>query len=159
MEKYGDAISQVVDVLKIVLSTLVISGINIAISGHILGYVFNLDESGDNYFNLPLRPVLKLRIIGNRVFAGFAAFTISLLIVGFFMPSTAQLIFIERLQATESVWLANQSLAAGISVIGCLVLGAFRMIYMMIKARKAIQPYEMSTPSLQERANNLINKS
>ena len=98
MKNYKNLISQAASGLEIVLSTLVISGINIAISGHILGYVLNLDESGDNYFLLPFPPILKLRINGNKVFAGFASFTLSLLIVGCFLPSIAKLIFIENLQ-------------------------------------------------------------
>ena len=120
-------------ILETVLSTLFISGINIIISGHILGYAFGLSTSGKDHFTLYLPPVIRLKVSGKRTFAGFAAFTISLLMVGIFLSEYANQIFIVNLGATESRWTAAQSLAATLSLIFCLLISAVWMSVLTVQ--------------------------
>ena len=158
MKDESNIAEQVIKVLGLVFSSVVISGINIAISGHILGYVFNFAEEGENHFTLPLPPVLRVRISGNSVFAGFASFTLSLLLVGCLMSEMAVQIFIHQLDATSSKWVACQSLAAGISVILCLVLGGIRWFITDIFNRKRIERMKKDVLTPEERVRRLIGK-
>jgi hypothetical protein len=147
---------KILDLLALVFSTIVISGINIAISGHILGYVLNLDTSGDNHFTIPLPPVLRLEVKGSRVVAGFCAFSLSLLLVGVFLPGLSREVFIERLQATDSRWTAAQSLAAILSVALCVIAGSIKAfaisLFGILAQRKEI------SESPEERARRLASR-
>jgi hypothetical protein len=138
------------DRLGVLFSTVFISGINIALSGHLLGYILNLDERGANMFTLKIPFMLTIKIKGNKVIAGFAAFSISLMIVGFWFSDTAALVFMDRLKATESNWTACQALATSISLTFCLVIGGIKFFIQLIRV-------VLKTPKddLNQRAKNL----
>ena len=138
--------------LETLFSLLVISGINIVISGHLLGFVFDLDEDKPYYFNIPIPKIFQIGVKGREVIAGFAAFTISLLFVGVFLSDTAREIFIERMEATDSQWTACQSLATGLSVLLCLLLTMIRVVHSQIMIYHDKRP---KVPSLDERAKRL----
>jgi hypothetical protein len=157
----------VLETLGVVFSTVVISGINIIISGHLLGYVLNFGEGGspsshdvtpgkNNIFQIWFPWLLRLGITGNHVIAGFASFTISLLVVGIFLPRQARQIFIDNLQATDSQWIACQSLAAGLAVFVCVLLSGCRLICLFVGARSAAKRAILQEPSLRERADKLV---
>ena len=150
--------TNVVEILSTILSTVFISGINIIISGQILGHVFAFSQSGKNHFTLHVPLMLRLGIRGNRAFAGFAAFTISMLIVGIFLPKQANQIFIQNMGATESQWTAIQSLAASISVISCLILCALRSIWVTIRSWFIKRKESSIEPTAEERVRKLIEK-
>lgn len=147
--------ANIADVLSTVLSTVFISGINIIVSGHILGHIFAFRQTGKNYFTLQVPLMLRLGIRGNRAIAGFAAFTVSLLIVGIFLPDVANRLFIQNMGATDSQWTAIQSLAAAISVVFCLILGALRAIWVSIKSWIQKRKDESAEPTPKERARRL----
>ena len=75
-----DPFDQTLSALGLLFSVLMLAGINIAISGHLLGFVFNLETSGKEHFTLRIPFVLHLKIKGKQVAAGFAAFSLSLLV-------------------------------------------------------------------------------
>lgn len=146
-------INKILEYLGIIFSTVFISGINIALSGHLLGYILNLKGSEENKFIMKVPGVLQIKIQGDRVIAGFAAFSVSLIIVGFGFTETAKNVFITNLTATDSVWNACQGLAASISLSFCLVVGAIKFAFISIKMA-------CNTPSdnLNDRVQNLIKK-
>jgi len=150
--------TNLVEILSPILSTVFISGINIIISGHILGYVFDFSQSGKNHFTLRVPLILRLGIRGNRAFAGFAAFTISMLIVGIFLPKQANQIFIQNMGATNSQWTAIQSLAASISVVSCLILCALRSISVNIRSWFNKMKKASIEPTAEERVRKLTEK-
>jgi hypothetical protein len=123
----------ILELLGIVFSTVFISGMNIVLSGHLLGYVFSLDDRGSNRFTLKVPYILELKIKGDRVIAGFAAFSISLLFVGFFLSDIANTIFMDNLKATENAWTACQALATSISLSVCLISGGIKFFVIGVK--------------------------
>ena len=56
-----DALDQIVDALGLLFSVSMLAGINIAISGHLLGFVFNLEAGGKDHFTLRIPFVLHLK--------------------------------------------------------------------------------------------------
>jgi hypothetical protein len=120
--------------LAIIFSTIFISGINIILSGHLLGYVLNLNYESTNSFRLKIPWMLDIKIKGDRVFAGFAAFSISLLIVGIWFTDFANSVFINNLRATDSNWTACQALATSFSLSICLIVGGLKFSVLGIKA-------------------------
>lgn len=148
-------IDQLLEIINTILSTAFISGINIIVSGHILGYVFNLKGSKENHFTLQVPFVLKLGIVGNRAFAGFAAFTLSLLLVACCLSDFACKLFIVNLCATDNRWTATQALATSISVVVCLSILIGRAIWTCISIWQAKNRRPMDTPSPEERAKSL----
>lgn len=127
----------ILELLGIVFSTVFISGMNIILSGHLLGYVFNLNDHGGNRFTLKVPYILELKIRGDRVIAGFAAFSMSLMLVGFFLTDTAKTIFIDNLKATDNSWTACQALATSISLTVCLLSGGIKFFILGIKFASA----------------------
>ena len=144
--------AHLVDSLSILLSTVVISGINIAISGQLLGYVLGLNSDASDHFTLRIPYLFRLQAQGRQVAAGFASFSLSLLLVGLELPAVARRVFIDSLQATDKQWIACQGLAAIISVGVCLGLGAMRTSWSYYSAQVNV----IEAPSPQERAANLI---
>lgn len=144
----------------IILSTVVISGINIIVSGHLLGYTFgllkeDLDDHKNSWFRIWFPWVLHLGISGHCVYAGFASVAVFILFVGTCMSSTACTVFITNLGATDNKWVACQSLAASLSVLSCLIFASFRRIYDFCKA---IKQTGNSALALEERATRLVSE-
>ena len=149
-------VANIIDKLSTIFSTVSISGINIIISGHILGYLFSFNNSGKNHFTLLVPPILHLGVRGVRTFAGFAAFTISMLVVGYFLPEQATKIVIENMHAPCNQWTATQLLAASLSVVSCLILCAVRSICTIIYLRFSRMKRKAQEPTNEERVRKLI---
>jgi hypothetical protein len=134
--------------LGLVFSIVFLSGINIIISGHLLGYALKLTSEDreataakkgkpagqhqGNVFTLSI-PInvgvkLSLTVRGPQALAGFAAFGISLGIVGFFLSRQADIVFIHNLAATDNHFVACQALATLFSVVLCVVSGGLRLV-------------------------------
>lgn len=148
----------ITNALGTVFSILLIAGINIIVSGHLLGFVFDLDEKGDGHFKLPVPPVMNFGVYGNRVIAGFAAFALSFLCVIVFFIDFSIEVFITKLDATLNPLVAAQSLAALISVAVCVFLALIRYLFLNV----TIITYESERekrPSDEEIIDDLINKN
>lgn len=150
-----DVLEQITGSLSLLFSVLMLTGINIAISGHLLGFVFNLETSGRDHFTLRIPFILHLKITGRQVAAGFAAFSLPLLVVGLFLHKAANEIFVMSMQATDKQWLACLALAACVSIITCLFLGAIRMIWLMFDLWRENRK-KPPGPSPEERVQKLI---
>jgi hypothetical protein len=129
--------AQLVDLLVVVLSAVVISGINIIVSGHILGSILSLRPEGEYYIRIPLPPVLDMRIRGSSVVAGFSAFAISLLAVAAFWIDAAKSMFIAHMQATEKPLTACELLATLVSVLGCVLIATLVKGFQQLKGATA----------------------
>lgn len=147
--------SEIPEYLGLIFSTIFISGINIILSGHLLGYLLNLEDRSENSFRLRLPWMLDIKIQGDKVIAGFAAFSISLLLVGFKLSTIATTIFITNLEATDSQWTACQALATSISLTFCIIVGGIKFLF--INIRLGIKDAAV-TEMLDERVNKLIKK-
>lgn len=149
----------VIGLLGTILSTIFLSGVNIILSGHILGSAFNLKTTGSNFFTLNIPNFLYLEVKGDRAIAGFAAFAVSLIFVGIVLSDLAELLFIKNMRATDDKWTAVQSLAASLSVICCLIIGAFKsMVNSFLSWRKSRETEETQlTPN--ERVSSLIGRA
>ncbi len=129
-----------------VFSTVIISGINVVVSGHLLGYILNLEEKdGDkNYFGVSIPPFIKARAKGTRAIAGLAAFGVSIVIVGLFLSNQARDIFIVNMAATKSQWTACQALATSISLTFCILLAFIKVtwlkVWLVVNARDEKRP-------------------
>jgi hypothetical protein len=127
---------KIIELIQIILSAVVICGVNIIVSGHLLGIVLPFKESNENYIRIPLPPVLDIRINGQGAIAGFACFAISLLAVSLFWLDSAKMIFIERMNATDKPLLACELLSTLISVLICVFLSGF--IWSILQLRFAL---------------------
>jgi hypothetical protein len=134
--------------LGLVFSIVFLSAINIIISGHLLGYALKLTSedreataakkgktAGQNQGNvftlgIPINVGVKLSLTvrGPQALAGFAAFGISLGIIGFFLSRQADTVFVHNLGATENHFVACQALATLFSVVICVVSGGLRLV-------------------------------
>jgi hypothetical protein len=154
----SEVVQKIIDVLSLLLSTIFLSGINIAISGHLLGYVFGLNQDGEDDFTLRIPFMFTIRVKGACVVAGFTAYSLSLAIIGFEFSAAAKRVFIENLSATTSPWNACQGLAAILSVFLCLVCAGVRMIIDFRLARAAVARVTSTArqKTLEERAQSLI---
>lgn len=119
--------------LKLIFTHVFISGINIAISGHLLSYIFNLNEYGNNRFNIKIPFIFNIEIKGQGVIAGFAAFSLSLIFVGCWHTDLANDIFIENLKATNNIWTASQSLATSFSLTACIFIASIKYMYLNVR--------------------------
>lgn len=113
----------------------VIACINIGISGYLWGEILSLNKDGDDYFKVLIPRMFKLKITGQQVIAGFAAFTISLLFVGLFLHKIASNIFIDNLEITKNKTIACHLLATSSSVIFCILILCSKVVvnYFIIK--------------------------
>jgi len=117
-----------------IFSTVIISGINVVVSGHLLGYILDLEEKdGDNnYFGVSIPPFIKAKAKGARAIAGLAAFGVSIVIVGLFLSNQARDIFIVNMAATKSQWTACQALATSISLTFCIILAFVKVVCLKV---------------------------
>jgi hypothetical protein len=145
---------RLISLMGVVFSTVVLSGINIAVSGQLLGYLFNLGKDGSDHFTMKIPSMLEIKLRGAQVAAGFAAFTVSLLLVGIFLSTAAHRIFVVQLGATENRWIASQALATSLSVTVCLLLGGVKT--MVIVGRAYYLRQSVPVPSDTERVARLI---
>jgi len=145
--------SGIPDLIAIVLSTVVISGINIIISGHIIGQVFNLSSKGNYYFSIRIPLMIHLGVTGDRALAGFAAFTLSLVITGFFFHQMAVELIINNMSATQDKWIAIQCFAAALSLIVCLFIMLVKIIGSYVILTRL--PTQRAPQSREERARHL----
>lgn len=120
-----------------VFSFTLTAGINVIISGHLLGYVFGLKEDEENHFTIRIPPVFKLKATGQKVIAGFIGFAISLLIVMFLLNDLPKHLFIDQYKVTDNSWIALQTMAALVSVPICLILAFIRYV---LESRKPPMP-------------------
>lgn len=144
-----------VDMLELLFSTLFLSAINIVISGQILGEIFSLPTSGDDYFTLRVPSVMSLKVSGKATRAGFTAFAVSLLIVGVWLPEQATQIFSVNLRATESRWTAALSLAAALSLVSCLFIAGARALFLILRGAFVTRAHKPE-PTPDERVKMLV---
>ena len=143
----------IVDIISTILSTVVISGINIIISGHLLGSILRLSTDGKIFFSIRVPLVIHLDVRGKQALAGFAAFTISLFVTGVFFDQLAVEIVIDNMSATQSKWIAVQSFAAALSLAVCLFIGFVRLVGSYIFLARS--PPEKPKQSPEERVKQL----
>jgi hypothetical protein len=141
--------------ISLIFSTIFLSAINIAVSGHLLGYALGLSEKESDHFTIPIPYILRIKIRGSSVVAGFASLCISLLIVGLFISNVAHIIFINNLNATTSHWTACQLMATSVSVVVSLLIALVRTIIIFLKYSGPNSGEPPETP--EERVKNLIN--
>jgi hypothetical protein len=122
--------------LKILFNASFLCAINIVISGHLLGYVFNLSNQGRDFFRVRIPWLHDMGITGRRVIAGFTALTISIFVVGFFFHKLAKEMFINNMGATDDKWLACLYFSTGFSVTICLLLSSIRLATFSLNKHK-----------------------
>ncbi len=150
---YAEVLQNTLIGFQFLFTTIVISGINILVSGHILGFVLGLGIDGNNHFTIKIPLLLHMQVRGDRVVAGFAAFAVSLLVVGIYMPTVAKLVFIENLQATNEQWTACQGLAAIMGVVGCILLAFVKQLKFSVST--VLSDAQLRPESPEERARKL----
>jgi hypothetical protein len=136
----GESVSIIITRLQILLSGIIIAGINIILSGYLWGSILSLEKNGEDYFYIPIPPILGLKIRGQQVIAGLTAFTISLLLVGIFLHNAAHHIFITNLQCTNNQLLACELLATSLSVVLCafvLMVKSLMIYYKLMNIKES----------------------
>jgi FtsH-binding integral membrane protein len=149
-------VQQTIEVVGLVLSTAFLSAINIAVSGHLLGYALNLRRPAQAHFTLGVPWVFSVKIRGITVLAGFAAYSLSLLLVGLTLSSVAKTVFIANLEATKSPWTACQAFAGVITVFACLLLASLRIALDTIQIKTDQRRRETAVETPAERAKRLV---
>ncbi len=152
---------KITEVVAAILSTAFLSGINIVVSGHLLGYALSISGEEEatndgNVFWLRIPYIFSIRVRGALVVAGFTAYSVSLALTGTILPKYAKLIFIDNLNATTSQWNACQGLAALVSVVFCLMLAAFRLLFDLWRAKELTNTRKVEVDTPEARVKKLV---
>lgn len=146
-------LKQLGDVILFLLSSAAISGINIIASGQLLGFILGLTPDGTDHFTIRIPLIFHLELRGRSVTAGFAAFAISLFVVGYFLSDITKKVFIDNLEAATTKFTASQMMATTLSVSICVLVAGVR--HVSWQRAEAFRSRASTGPSEDQRVKNL----